>query len=72
MTIEPAWMFTCDEDDCGETEFMADCEGSGPPMEWTEDEAADQHRCGACSKQRGALSFGSFEAETAAITGKAT
>ncbi len=75
MTVEKAWMFTCDggdEEECGEVEFMADSEGSGPPMEWTEDEEADQHRCRACSKEYGDLSFGSFRAETSACTGKAT
>ena len=72
MTIEKAWRFQCDGDDCDEYEFMADSEGSGPPMEWTEDEEADQHRCNACSLAKGALSFGSFRAETAAMTGKAT
>ena len=74
MTIEKAWLFACDQDDCDEEEFMADSEGSGPPMEWTEDEEADQHRCGACTKKHGELSFGSFRQETAKLsaTGRRT
>ncbi len=70
MTCEKAWVFTCDEDDCDEMEFMADSEGSGPPMEWSEDEEANQHRCIGCSREKGSLSFGSFRAETARMTGK--
>ena len=65
MTVEKAWQFTCDK--CDDTEFVADSEGSGPPMEWTEDEEADQHRCRSCSQAHGNLSYGSFRAETAAL-----
>jgi hypothetical protein len=70
MTVEKAWVYTCDEGDCGEMEFMADSEGSGPPMEWTEDEEAGQFRCGGCSREKGDLEYGSFRAETAAMVGE--
>lgn len=70
MTTEKAWVFICDEDDCGEEEFMADSEGSGPPMEWTEDEEADQHRCRACTEKFGALSYGQLRKATAVMAGR--
>ena len=67
MSSEPAILFHCDSEDCDEYEYLADSEGSGPPMEWSGDEQADMHRCIGCTKELGELTYGSFRPETAAL-----